>query len=162
MHALSLPIRKPSYMNIQLLLFAGFFTALKVIETYVFRDWEYLKWILVLVVVDTVLGAVAAWRSRAFSSRGFSSFIPKAAIYGGVLVVTNVLQHFTIGGQHVEAFDWLAHLILVGIILRESISVLENAAKIDSRILPSWILRSLKNVETKIGEHAAPAGDRAE
>lgn len=162
MQAATLFFRKPTYMNTQILLFSIFFTVLRIVETYVFRDWEFVKWVIVLLVIDTILGMIHAWRQQNFSSRGFSQIIPKAAIYGAALVVTNVLQYFTIKGVHVEAFDWLAHLILVGIILREAISVLENCAKIDNRILPAWILRSLKSMEKNMEAKAddAPSTDR--
>ena len=37
---------------------------LELFERYVFGDWEFVKWLIVLVCVDTVLGFVKHWLSK--------------------------------------------------------------------------------------------------
>lgn len=139
-------------MSIQVILLAFWATVLKIISTYLFRDWEFLKWIAVLIVVDTVLGMVQAWREHAFSSLGFSKFFVKIAMYGAGLIVTNVLYNFTIRGEHPTVLDWFAYFMLVGMVIRESISVLEKIAVLEPRLLPTWVLPRLKALDYQIGD----------
>ena len=94
------------------------------------------------------------WKNKSFSSFGFSAVIVKIILYCAALIVVNVLQNFTIAGQSVEVFGWLNYLVLTALVLREAISVIENIAKIDPRILPKWILSHLKAIETSLEKKA--------
>ena len=40
------------------------------IEQYVFRDWEFLKYLMILVVVDTLVSWVFHLKNKDFSSKG--------------------------------------------------------------------------------------------
>ena len=44
---------------------------LELFERYVFGDWEFVKWLIVLVCVDTVLGFVKHWLSIDISSKAY-------------------------------------------------------------------------------------------
>ena len=141
-------------MHIPHLKIAGFFTIIHLVETYLFSDFEFLIWLFILVVLDTVTGMVLAWREKGFSSFGFGKVIVKVLLYCIALVVVNVLQNFTIDGRPVAVFDWIDYFLLTAMVLREAISIFENIAHIQPGLLPGWILVHLKAVENKI-EHAA-------
>lgn len=141
-------------MQIPVIQLAICLTIIQVIETYLFSDFEFLIWLFILIVLDTATGMILAWREKSFSSFGFSKVIVKVLLYGIALVVINVLQNFRIGGEHVPVFDWIDYFVLTAMVLREAISIFENIARIQSDLLPAWILVHLKAVENKI-EHAA-------
>jgi toxin secretion/phage lysis holin len=117
------------------------------IETYLFQDWQFLKFLLILIVLDTVLGLINSWKKRQVSSYGFGKLITKLVLYLFFLVLIHVLCHFTVAGAQTHLFDWLNTLACSAIMLRESISILENLALINKKIIPTWVLDRLKKVE---------------
>lgn len=148
-------------MNLHLILFLSFSaTLLEIANTYLFRDWAYLRWLGVLIVLDTVLGVAKAWKTHELSSLGANKGLIKIIVYSAALIVTNVLQNFTINGQHPAVLDWFAHFALVAMIIRESISVFENIAILNPSILPIWLLPRLKAIEYEIGDKTFEKNDK--
>lgn len=145
-------------MNTHILILSIFTTLMQVVEKYLFNDWEYLRWLVVLVAIDTLLGITYAWKTNQFSSYGFSKVIVKMLLYGCCLVVINVLTRFTIAGETpalmADLASWFAYFLLTVLMLREAISVFENIAKIEPRFLPTWVLVRLKAFENQLTEKA--------
>lgn len=156
-------IPRLSPMNTQILFLSIFTTLMQVVEKYLFNDWEYLRWLVVLVAIDTLLGMAFAIKARQFSSYGFSKVIVKMLLYGCCLVVINVLTRFTINGETpalmADLASWFAYFLLTVLMLREAISVFENIAKIEPRFLPTWVLARLKSFENQIAEKATTKAD---
>ncbi len=150
--ASEIPRIKP--MNLYIIHLAIFLTFLKIIETYLFSDYEYLIWLFILICLDTLTGIIYAWREKNFSSFGFSKVIVKVLLYAVALVVVNVLQNFKIGGQPVAVFDWIDYFLLTAMVLREAISIFENITRIRPDLLPAWILAGLKSFEKNIEQKA--------
>jgi phage-related holin len=123
-------------------------TLIQLVNTYIFSDWEYLRWIGVLVLVDTALGMGRAWKDGKFSSKGFAGIFPGKIIpYLGALILSNVLQKFTIGGEHPLVFDDIAHGVLIAMIIREAISIFEKIAIFAPGLLPTSVTEKLKAVQ---------------
>jgi phage-related holin len=96
------------------------------IEKYVFRDWEFLKYLMILIVIDTLVSWVYHIKNKDFSSKGFSMIITKLFIYSAILIVSHVMGNFTVEGGNVEIYTWFRAVVCNALIIRESISIGEN------------------------------------
>lgn len=125
-------------------------TVLTWIEQYVYRDWEFLKFLLVLMVLDLLTGVLNAFlKKEAVTSFGFRKTVLKAVQYGVFLIVMHVLSSFTINGETQSIYHWVtqgAYIFLLGI---EGKSILENIAKLNSSFDLSEYLERIKSVFTK-------------
>lgn len=118
------------------------------IRKYIFADWEFAKWIAVLIIVDTVLGLVIAFKKGDINSKSFGKMIGKKFIaYAAVLFIVHALTHFTVGGDKNNLFDWFAQVGYAAVVVRECISILENTGQIAPGLLPAWILKRLKGFD---------------
>ncbi|MVT11388.1 phage holin family protein [Chitinophaga tropicalis] len=122
------------------------------IEKYVFSDWEFLKFLFVIVSVDTALGLFKAIRQRQVSSKGFGMVLRKIIIYTSALVATSALTKFTVSGAPQVAFSFLGNVVFSAIMVREAISIFENIAEIDPGVLPGWILKYLQKFDSLTGK----------
>lgn len=118
-----------------------------VFEQYVFSDWQFLAFLAVMIGADTLLGVYKAWKLKTIESKAFARLFEKVLLYMCVLTMTNVLGKFTISGVGTGLFDWLDNVLYCGIMVREAISIVENAAEINPTLLPSWLLRRLKKFD---------------
>ena len=114
---------------------------------YLFDDWQYLIFLGVLIIIDTIGGIVRRWKDRTISSSGFAKFFLKLIVYGIFLITIHVLTHFTVRGQVVPVFEWIDFFALSAIVVRESLSIFENIAAIDTKLVPNWLLRRLKEYQ---------------
>jgi hypothetical protein len=113
---------------------------------YFISDWEFVGYLGVMVVIDTILGVGIALKDNDFSSGGFSGFFVKVVVYTALLVCVNILTGFTIKGEHPGYLDLTDDVLYGGIIIRESISVIEKAGKIRPGLVPPWIAKRLKEL----------------
>lgn len=135
-------------INLKLLYLAVPISLLKVLfEKYVFSDWEFLFFLIVIISIDTFFGLWKYWKLNLLSSKGFGRFFTKCIIYFAVLVLTHLLTSFTVKGVVNPVFGWIDHLMYSMIIVREAISIFENITAINPGILPAWILRKLKQFD---------------
>lgn len=114
------------------------------VDIYIFSDWEFLKFLLCLIGIDTGLGMFNAWKKFSLSSDLFSRLFGKLILYLVFLVLTHVLVHFTVEGNKNELFSWFSSFAYSGIMVREGLSIVENITKINPNILPAWIMDRLK------------------
>ena len=129
---------------------AGMTTGLAFIEQYIYRDWEFLKYLLVLVVVDLFTGVLAAMKAKvAVTSFGFRRSVLKLIQYGVFLIVMHALGSFSINGEVQTIYHWISqagYIFLIGI---ESKSILENLGKLDERFDVGTFIDKIKSVLTK-------------
>ena len=119
------------------------------IGKYFYQDWEFAKWIGVAVTVDTLLGIVKHLVHKDASSEDFwSKFAKKIFVYMLLLIIANVLTNYTVGGNVVGTTQWMGTYICTYMIVRESISVIENANAIYP-ILPKSIIKRFKDFNDK-------------
>jgi phage-related holin len=125
------------------------------VETYLFSDWQFLRFLGVLIALDTGLGMAMSWRTRRISSNRFARLFQKSIVYLTLLVLVHVLCHFTVEGQRNQLFDWFSSFVYAAIMVREGISILEHLASLNPKLLPPWILQRLLELD-KHGNYTNP------
>ena len=122
------------------------------IGRYFYQDWEFAKWIGVAVTVDTLLGIVKHLVHKDASSEDFwSKFCKKIFVYMLLLITANVLTNYTVGGNIIGTTQWMGTYLCTYMIVRECISVMENANAIIP-IFPKSIIKRFKDFNEK-GEY---------
>lgn len=119
----------------------------KLFEKYIFSDYEFLIFLIVIVSIDTVIGFLKAFHLHNVSSKGFSLIFTKFIVYTSLLILTHTLKHYTVAGEPNHIFGWIDNFIYSAIILREAISILENIAAIYPNLLPKSLLKRLKDFD---------------
>ncbi len=132
-----------------------------IIEKYFFNDWQFLSAFFVLIMLDTLLGIWKNLKTKTLSSRGFAGFFEKLGLYASFLIVTHILITFTIDGKEVVVFAWIDNVFYCAIMVRESISIIENIGAIKPDLIPSWILAYLKKFDAsgKLSDLQNPNAD---
>jgi phage-related holin len=116
---------------------------LVLIEKYLFNDWNFLAYLGVLIVVDTVFGVQHHWRAHSISSREFSRLFTKCGIYMGLLVLAHVLTTFQVHGKPQVLFSWFDTFMYSCMMAREGLSIMEHIAGIEPRLVPKALLKRL-------------------
>lgn len=122
------------------------------IQLYIYNDWDYLLYLGVLIVIDSLLGIYNAWLKHSISSKGFGQIITKVLIYGATLVTVHVIASFKIDGVHPTIISYGDNLIMTSLIVREAISIFENISIVYPGIIPAIILKRLKAFDSDTGE----------
>lgn len=146
---------KIPYMNqmemaawkVVLLMSAVWSTIAALVDTYMFSEWDFLPYLVVLVIVDTLTGVWKSLLQRNFNSYTFGAFITKAVLYAVYMVVLHGLTNFSDRKAVVALFEWVQELGYAALIVRESISIIENLGAIKPGLVPRWILKRLKNFD---------------
>lgn len=119
---------------------------------YVYQDWEFAKWIAVAIVLDTILGIIRALVHKDMSSEIFwQKFWKKMVGYLALMILSNILTNYTVGGQVVGATQWMGTYLCSYMLIREAISIIENVNAIIP-IAPKWLLARMKDFNEK-GEY---------
>jgi hypothetical protein len=117
------------------------------IERYLFSDWEFLIYLSISMALDTALGfGYAAWH-RQISVEKFGSILVKLIVYGSVLIVGHGVAHVTIKGTGIPGAEYFTMLCYASIFLKEAFSIIRNIAKLNSNLVPGWILRRLERFD---------------
>ncbi|OUJ68818.1 bacteriophage holin [Hymenobacter crusticola] len=115
----------------------------QLIEKYFFSDWDFLGYLLVLILVDTVMGVQRNWKLRTVSSRGFSRIFIKLCLYANMLILTHVMTHFTVRGDPNVLFQWFDYFMYSVMMAREGLSIMEHIALIEPRMVPKGLRQRL-------------------
>ena len=119
---------------------------------YVYQDWEFVKWIAILIGIDTILGV---WKhlvhKDASSESFFSRFTKKIVIYVLLLMLSNIASNATIGGTVIGPMQWIGTYICVFMMVREIFSCVENIQAIYP-IFPTSFVKRLKDFNDR-GEY---------
>lgn len=116
-------------------------------ERYIFADWEFLRFLIVFMTLDTVVSWWFHIKQRSFSSKGFSMLFVKIIIYAVLLIIAHGFASYTIGGEPVEPLKWFRSFICTALLIREAISIVENLNKIMPGIIPRRITRYLNDFD---------------
>lgn len=117
------------------------------VEKYIFGDWEFLKYLVVLICIDTLISWIYHIIHKDFSSKGIGMIFIKLIVYASLLIVGHVLGHFTIDGQESITFTWFRSLMCTALLVRESISIIENVGKLNPNLVPLQIRKILKDFD---------------
>ena len=146
--------QKKKYMVKTVIAFFGAFplTIMVDVMRYIYQDWEFAKWICIAIVIDTLVSVVKHFIAKDFNSEDFwHKFAKKIFIYIVLLIASNMLNNYTVNGHVVGSTQWIGAYLCVFMLLRESVSIFENANAI-MPIVPAWLLKRLKDFNDK-GEY---------
>ena len=109
------------------------------VNKYLFDNFEFLKWLIILVFVDLLTGVFKVWIKQGWqcvTSRGFRDTVSKIVQYGSFLIITHVLTHFQVGNGKVPYFSWqwindAAYQLLI---LTEIKSIYENITIVNPKL----------------------------
>lgn len=119
---------------------------------YVFSDWEFLKWLVILIVLDTLLGFVQHWIQHDLSSKAYGMIGRKLIGYSAVLIMANVVSHFTVYGETQTTLQWFANFCCTALIIREALSIVEKIEAIIPGFFPNYIIKRLKGFDSETGK----------
>lgn len=125
---------------------------LEIFEKYVFGDWEFVKFLIVLMIIDTALGFVKHWIAHDVSSKAWGMIGKKLIVYSSVMALSHVLASFVIAGSVVDSFVWFRYFACSALMVREGISIIENCEEITPGFMPVWIIKRLKGFNNQTGE----------
>lgn len=124
-------------------------------KVYVFSDWEFVKWLAVLMVVDTLLGVLKHWLTKDISSKGYGMVARKLIVYSAVMILTHVLSRFTVNGDAVTTLQWFKAFGCTLLMVREALSIIENVEEVLPGFFPKYIVNRLKDFDKKGGHDEA-------
>lgn len=127
------------------------------VNKYLFNDFEFLKWLIVVCFLDLLTGMWKVWITQgyqAITSRGIRDTVSKIIQYGSFLIITHVLTHFQIGGKATYFnWQWINDVAYEFLILIEIKSVYENIVRINPKMdFMKPILEKLTQMFKKEGE----------
>lgn len=120
-------------------------------ERYVFGDWEFVKWLVVLVIVDTGLGFIKHWIKHDVSSKAYGMIAKKILVYSCVLILSHVMSNFEVAGSAVDSFVWFRYFACSALMVREALSIVENVEEICPGFFPKAIITKLKGFDNITG-----------
>ena len=105
------------------------------VEKFVFNDWNYLKFLMVVVALDFITGVTRSWKAGIpITSKGWRDTVSKIIQYSAFLICTHVTIHFEVDGQPLMPFDWINDSAYVFLIAIEIKSVYENIVAINGNL----------------------------
>lgn len=116
---------------------------------YVFSDWEFVKWLAVLLVVDTALGIIKHWFTNDISSKGYGMVGKKLIVYSAVMILAHVLSSFTVNNLPVTTLQWFGSFGCTVLMVREGLSIIENIEAILPGFFPKSIVSRLKDFNSE-------------
>ena len=125
---------------------------LEMFEKYIFGDWEFVKYLIVLVVIDTLLGFSKHYIRHDISSKAYGMIAKKLIVYSVVMIVAHVIASFTVAGEAIDSLVWFRYFCCSALMVREGISILENTNSIYPGLIPKSIVRRLSEFDSDTGE----------
>lgn len=119
---------------------------------YVFSDWEFLKYLTVLIILDTVLAFIQHWIEHNLSSEGFGKIGKKLIGYSAVLILANVVSHYKIDGNEQTTLQWFGTFCCTALMVREALSIIEKVEVISPGFFPKSIIRRLSDFNSVTGD----------
>jgi len=116
-------------------------------NTYIFNDWSFLVYLVIMIMIDTILGVWKAFKYGKLSSARFGGLVIKSVLYAIFLVVIHNLTNFSTNDVTKSIFMWVEELCYAALLVREAISIIENIGAIKPDLLPVWILKRLKSFD---------------
>lgn len=122
------------------------------LEKYFWNDWEFLRWLMILIIIDTVTSIWYHFRHRDLSSNGFARLPMKLIVYGLLLIVANILCSFTIQGETQSTYTLFRTVVCNALIIREGTSICENLMKLYPQYVSPKIRKYLNKFNSETGD----------
>lgn len=116
-------------------------------EKYVFSDWEFVKFLIVLMCVDTFLGFVYHIKKKDISIEGFEKILIKIICYGAALIVAHNLSSYTVMGSSIGGFAWFRAFVCSALLVREGASIFSLTDRISPGLVPPRIRKYLRHYD---------------
>lgn len=113
-------------------------------EVYVFQDWGFVRYLIIMVILDTILGIRRAVIQKTFHWKYLYGLKDKLIVYTSILVLVHVMTSFTVDDQTVTWFIWLRISVFSGLMAKESFSILKNIAATNKSLVPAWLLKKFE------------------
>lgn len=117
-----------------------------IFDQYIFNDWKFLPFLVVVMIVNTITGIWKSWKLHTFSIFEMIPFA-KIIIYALFMVIVHGLTYFSENDWVMTAFSWVQQTCYAALIVRESVSTVENFGIISPGLIPKWILKRLKDFD---------------
>jgi hypothetical protein len=117
------------------------------VQKYIFADLDFIIFVGLIILLDTILGVWKGLKYNKFSSFRFYDVVEKVVLYGFFLVFVHIGTHFRGGTSWLSG--WLDNIGYTIVIVREGISLIENIGAIRPQLLPKWLLSKLKDFDEK-------------
>ena len=125
---------------------------IELFEKYVFGDWEFVKYLVVLVMIDTILGFSKHYIKHDISSKAYGMIAKKIVSYSIVMIVAHVVATLRVGGEQIESLVWFRYFACSALMVREAISIIENLEVISPGFIPKSIVRRLSEFDSNTGK----------
>lgn len=110
--------------------------------------WKLPASLIVLVILDTAIGAYLARKDNKFSSKGFGQFVDKAVAYGFLVALMHTIYFITTIDSSLQ-FDnahYIVYAVYSGLWLREIISVLEFISILQPGAVPDFLKTAIEKL----------------
>ncbi len=131
------------------------------IEMYVFQDWGFVKYLFIMVFLDTILGVRRSIIQKTFYWRNLNGLKDKLIVYISILVLVHVMTSFTVNDETVTWFSWLRISVFSGLMAKEGFSSLKNIAATNKSYVPVWLLKRFEEWD-KTGKFKLDGNDRTD
>ncbi len=103
-------------------------------------------------MLDTALGFTKHYIAHDLSSKAWGQVARKIMVYACALILSHVLSSFRVAGHNVEAFLWFRYFACSALMVRESLSIIENVEEIAPGFFPKAIITKLKGFDNITGQ----------
>jgi toxin secretion/phage lysis holin len=117
---------------------------LMLFERYIFADWQFLFFLMVLMGIDTITGFIKHWLAKSISEKAFGKVAKKVVVYFCYLIVMHVITHYTDKPEARYVFGWVEQVGYAVLITREALSIITNLDAIHPGIIPGWFKNRLQ------------------
>jgi phage-related holin len=138
------------FYNSKVLCWTFSITGLEILLTNAGFNGPLLLCMIGLVIADTVSGIYVAHRKHELSSNGFAKLFDKIFVYAGLIYLNWHLQR-VVAPQFPNVL-WSDELLYTAFIIRDSISFVEKLGKLNSKLIPGFILKRLKLFDSENGK----------
>ena len=128
-------------------------------EMYIFQDWGFIKYLFIMVLLDTLLGIRRAKKQKDFHWKRLDGLLDKLITYISILVLVHVMTSFTVDDKTVTWFMWLRISVFSALIAKEGLSSLRNLAATNKDYVPAWLLKKFEEFD-KTGKFKIKDDDR--
>lgn len=131
-------------------MFSALSFAFALFDKYIFDDWDFLAFLSVAVLADTILGVTIALRDHNFKlTNGFRKIFLKCIIYATFLILTHVLAAYTVHGEKNIFWYWFTSAGYALLMVAESSSILRNINILKPKFTPAWLMKRFAEFNDK-------------